>query len=81
MHVWDGVPANLRKRNEAFDFAVGPEGPAEPTASPSNLFPDWRGLLTVAAVALVGWPFVSSGTFHAMWTEFSRLVSFSRSKS
>jgi hypothetical protein len=81
MHVWDGSTAALRKREQEFDFNMEAEAAVEPAEPASALLPDWRGLVTVAAVALVGWPFITSGTFHAMWAEFTRLVSFSRSKS
>jgi hypothetical protein len=64
-----------------FDPSTEPEPSAEPAAPESNVFPDWRGMVTVAAVALVGWPFVTSGTFHAMWAGFTNFVNFSRSKS
>jgi hypothetical protein len=81
MHVWDGTPARSRNLDQALDFSIEPEVRAEAAPSRSQLLPDWRGILTVALVAVVGWPFINSATFHVMWAEMSRLLSLSRSKS
>jgi len=45
----------------------------QPGAEPST---NWRTFAAVAAVVLMGWPFISTGTVYAMWAEISRLLTF-----
>jgi len=72
MRVWGSNPGTTAKLHDA---ALVPESEVisgQLVAAPSA---NWRTFAAVAAVTLLGWPFISTGTAHAMWAEISRFLS------
>jgi hypothetical protein len=73
MHVWGGNSDTTARPSD--DLAVSPEFEVAATHDAAVSSCNWRGFAAVAVVALLGWPFISTGTIHAVWAEISRLLS------
>ena len=76
MHVWGG--SSTAPERASSHLASDSEVEISAVQEAETPLTNWRGLVTVAAVALVGWPFISAGAVHGLWAELSRLMSFRR---
>jgi hypothetical protein len=75
MHAWEGNPRldeSAEYRSEAFTPARTRTKPVRPHTI------SWKLVAGLAAGALLGMPFVATGTVHAAWAQVSQMFAFIR---
>lgn len=74
MHVWGGKSDTTAEPSD--DLTLSPEFEVAAMQDVAVSSSNWRGFAAVAVVALLGWPFLTTGTVHGVWAEISRFLSF-----
>jgi hypothetical protein len=75
MHAWEGNPRldeSAEYRTEAFTVERSRTKPMAPHTV------NWKVAAGLAAGALLGVPFVATGTVHAAWAQLSHMFAFFR---